>query len=52
MASVATNMNITHMNVKQLRKLAKDVNVSPVTINQYQSENSGKSGLITAIKAK
>jgi hypothetical protein len=52
MASTATNVNITHMNVKQLRKVAKDVNVDPVIINSYMSQNSGKSGLITAIKAK
>lgn len=52
MASVATNMNIAHMNVKQLRKVAKDVGVAPVTINSYLSQNSGKTGLIAAIKAK
>lgn len=52
MATFATNTNLTHMNVKQLRKIANDVVVNPVTINQYLSQNSGKSGLITAIKAK
>lgn len=52
MASIATNMNIVAMNIKQLRKLAKVVAVNPVTINQYLSNNSSKSGLITAIKAK
>lgn len=52
MASTATNMNLSHMNVKQLRKVAKDVGVSPVTINAALSQNASKSTLITAIKAK
>lgn len=52
MATFASNTNISHMNTKQLRKVAKDVNVSPVTIDAVLSQNSGKSTLITAIKAK
>lgn len=52
MASTATNMNIAHMNVKQLRKVAKDVGVNPVTVNGFLSQNATKSTLITAIKAK
>lgn len=52
MATVFSNINIAHMNVKQLRKVAKDVNVNPVTINAALSQNASKSTLITAIKAK
>lgn len=52
MASTATNMNISHMNIKQLRKIAKDVNVNPVTVNAALSQNSTRSTLIAAIKAK
>lgn len=53
MATFATNTNITHMNQKQLRKIATDVAVNPVTINAtIGNQKSGKDALITAIKAK
>lgn len=55
MASVATNMNIAHMNNKQLHKLAIDVGVSPVTINQHTIDAANparNTALRVAIKAK
>lgn len=54
MATFATNTNLSHMNAKQLRKIAKDVGVTSTTIDAVLSENSksGKSALVTAIKAK
>lgn len=53
MATFATNTNIVHMNQKQLRKIATDVNVNPVTINAtIGNQKNVKDALITAIKAK
>lgn len=52
MATAFTSANISHMNVKQLRKIAKDVAVNPVTINTVLSQNNSKTALISAIKAK
>lgn len=53
MASTATASNISHMNQKQLKKLALDIGVNPVTVNATISNNAAvKATLITAIKAK
>lgn len=55
MATVFSNVNIAHMNGKQLRKIARDVRVNPVTIdtnNVNQNVLSRKTALIAAIKAK
>lgn len=53
MATFATNTNISHMNQKQLRKIATDVNVNPITINAtIGNQKNVKDTLITAIKAK
>lgn len=55
MASVATAMNISHMNGKQLQKLALDVGVNPVTIvanSVDQGRPEKLAALRTAIKAK
>ena len=55
MASVATAMNISHMNNKQLHQLAVNVGVNPVLINQYTIDGGRperNAALITAIKAK
>lgn len=55
MASVATAINISHMNGKQLQKLANDVGVNPVIILK-NSVDQGRpeklAALRTAIKAK
>lgn len=55
MATVFSNVNLTHMNGKQLRKIARDVRVNPVTIDANatnQNVVARRSALITAIKAK
>lgn len=55
MASVATAMNISHMNGKQLVTLASNIGVSPVTINKGavdQGRPEKLAALRTAIKAK
>lgn len=55
MASIATAMNISHMNGKQLQKLAGDVGVNPVTIianSVDQGRPEKLAALRTAIKAK
>lgn len=52
MASTLSNVNISHMNQKQLQKAAKDVGVNPVTVINNSNSQNGKSALVTAIKAK
>lgn len=57
MASTYTVVNISHMNTKQLQKVARDVGVNPVTVIANGNQNmlgssNGRSALITAIKAK
>ena len=57
MSSIYSALNISHMNVKQLKKAAVDTGVDPVlvytTVNQNKNDNSnGKNALITAIKAR
>lgn len=55
MASVATNINISHMNGKQLQKLAFDVGVNPVIIVANATDRGRPeklAALRTAIKAK
>lgn len=55
MATFASNMNLVHMNGKQLRALARAVRVNPFTINQNnvnQNDKARKLALISAIKAK
>lgn len=49
MSSVATNINLTGMNRKQLRAIARNVSVAPVT---EHSNLTTPAQLITAIKAK
>ena len=53
MATAISSTNISHMNQKQLRKIAIDVGVNPVTINSTLNNTpSVKATLVTAIKAK
>lgn len=55
MATPFSNVNIAHMNGKQLRKIARDVNVSHVTIDANavnQNLATRRAALVTAIKAK
>lgn len=55
MATPFSNLNIDHMNGKQLRKIARDVRVDPVTINANatnQNDKTRRGALVTAIKAK
>lgn len=55
MATFASNMNLSHMNGKQLRAIARNVRVNPFTINQNnvnQNDKARKAALVTAIKAK
>lgn len=55
MATFASNMNLAHMNGKQLRKIARDVRVNPVIIdknNVNQNDKARMAALVTAIKAK
>jgi hypothetical protein len=49
MATRFSNVNIAHMNLKQLRTIAREVAVAPATINNTLTS---KATLITAIKAK
>ena len=49
MATFASNMNIAHMNAKQLRHIARTVGVAAPTLNNTLTS---KATLITAIKAK
>ncbi len=49
MATVFSNVNISAMTRKQLVRIAKLVNVAPITHNNV---NTTKSALISAIKAK
>ena len=53
MATAISSTNISHMNQKQLRKIAGDVRVDPVTINATLGNTPAIRGtLATAIKAK
>lgn len=49
MATVYSNQNISHMNTKQLRHIARQVGVAPTTLNDTMTS---RATLITAIKAK
>jgi len=52
MASTFSATNISHMNQKQLRKVATDLRVSDITVINNSNSQNGKAALITAIKAK
>lgn len=55
MATVFSNVNLSAMNGKQLRKIARVVRVNPVTIDANsvnQNNTARKAALVSAIKAK
>lgn len=55
MATFATKINLAHMNGKQLRAIARNVRVNPVTIdrnNVNQNDKARRAALVAAIKAK